>query len=208
MTFLAEKATFHFPPMRMAQWVAALRAGQITAAPAEGVYGYCADPFNPAALQSLLELKQRDPSKGFILLVSNPYQLASVANLTYPQDTKINTAITRAIGTYFPFKSTPEQAPTTLILPAAANLNPLLTGKKSSFKFPTVAVRVPTQPYMLEYLQAFGGPLVSTSLNVSGQPPATQIGQIPPEITALTWPEQLSGQPSRIFNPLNGEWLR
>jgi L-threonylcarbamoyladenylate synthase len=196
-----------FPPARLVTWLAALRAGQITAAPAEGVYGYCADPFNPAALQALIQLKQRNPAKGFILLVSNPYQLASVANLTYPQDASIHAAITRAIASYFPFDNS-AQPPTTLILPAAANLNPALTGTNTASGYPTVAVRAPTTPYMLEYLQAFAGPLVSTSLNLSGQPPATQISQIPANIPALTLPEPLSGTPSRIFNPLTAEWLR
>lgn len=196
-----------FPPARLVTWLAALRAGQITAAPAEGVYGYCADPFNPTALQSLIALKQRNPAKGFILLVSNPYQLASVANLTYPQDASIHAAITQAISTYFPFGGA-EQSPTTLILPAAANLNPALTGTNTASGYPTVAVRAPTSPYMLEYLQAFAGPLVSTSLNLSGQPPATQPSQIPPDITALTLPKPLSGTPSRIYSPIEDKWLR
>lgn len=191
-----------FPPAALVTWLAALRAGQIAAAPAEGVYGYCADPFNPAALQALIALKQRNPAKGFIMLVSNPYQLAAVANLASPQP-----AVAKAIATYFPFDDSP-QLPTTLILPAAQGLNPALTGAHSASGHPTVAVRAPTCAYMREYLQAFGGPLVSTSLNLSGQPPATHALQIPADIPALTLPQPLSGTPSRIFNPLQNEWLR
>lgn len=177
---------------QLTPWLAAIRAGQPAAAPAEGVYGYVADPFNPAALHNLLTQKQRDAAKGFILLVKDATQLAQLCP-------ELPAACQNAIAQYWQ----PDQPPTTLILPARPTLSPLLTGTHG-----TVAVRYPHPAYMQHYLAAIGQPLVSTSLNRSGEPAATSAAQIPQGIPALTLPEDLSGTPSRIFNPLTGQWLR
>lgn len=179
-------------PAQLAPWLAALKAGGVVAAPAEGLYGYCADPFNPAALRALMEIKQRDPSKGLIVLISAVEQLGRLCPpLTEAQQI--------AIATHWQ----PGQPPTTLILPALATLTPLLTGGHA-----TIAVRLPQNPYMQEYLAAAQTPLVSTSANLSGQPAATTAAQLAPEVPALTLPQPLSGTPSRIFNPQTGHWLR
>jgi len=181
-----------FTDQQLDVWTAALRRGDIAAAPAEGVYGYCADPFSPRALQALLALKKRDSAKGFIVLVAEVSWLEKLCP-PLPEECR------RAVAEHWQ----PGRPPTTLILPAAAGLPPALTGA-----FPTLAVRLPQPVYMKEYLQDWGGPLVSTSLNESGQPPATHAGQIPAGIPALTLENELSGLPSRIYNPLSGEWLR
>lgn len=176
----------------LSAWVAALHAGQVCAAPAEGVYGYVADPFNPAALQSVLTVKNRVPTKGCIVLIRNLEQLKKLCP-PLPQ------SCTEAIATYWQ----PGQPPVTLILPALPTLPELLTGG-----LPTIAVRLPQPAYMQDYLAAAGQPLVSTSLNLSGEPPATTRQEVPTDVPALTLPDALSGTPSRIFNPVTGMWLR
>lgn len=181
-----------FTPQQLAPWQAALARGEVAAAPAEGVYGYVADPFNLTALQALLTAKNRAPTKGYIVLIENLHQLPLFCP-TLP-DACIN-----AIQTYW----REGEAPTTLILPALESLPDLLTGG-----LPTIALRCPQLPYMRQYLRAFGKPLVSTSLNISGQPPATSHTEIPENLPSLTLPNPLSGQPSRIFNPLANTWLR
>ncbi|MBI1308274.1 MAG: hypothetical protein GC129_00250 [Proteobacteria bacterium] len=182
------------PPWSAAQlepWLQTLRAGGVAAAPAEGVYGYMADPFNPAALQSIVNLKQRSPAKGLIVLISNFAQLQKLCPHPLPP------AYESATRTMWPYP------PVTLLLPALPSLPPLLTGNR-----PTIAVRYPAADYMLQYLDAFGGPLVSTSLNLSGQPAATQPSQIPTHVPALTLPKTLSGKSSRIYDPQKSLWLR
>ena len=177
---------------QLTPWLAALQRGDIAAAPAEGVYGYVANPFNPAALERLLEAKRRSANKGFILLVQSVSQLSQLC----PELPERDLAAIDVCWQSF-------QPPITLILPALSTLNPLLKGEHG-----TVAVRLPQKPYMQEYLQAAGTPLVSTSLNISGEPPATSTAQIPQSIPSLTLPYKLSGTPSRIFNPLENKWLR
>ncbi len=176
----------------LSAWAAALHAGQVCAAPAEGVYGYVADPFNPEALQSILNVKNRVPTKGCIVLVQNVSQLEKLCP-TLPQ------SCADAIAAHWQ----PGQQPTTLVLPALPSLPPLLTGG-----MPTIAVRLPQLEYMQQYLKAAGQPVVSTSLNLSGEPPAITREEVPSDIPSLTLPVALSGNPSRIFNPLTGVWLR
>ena len=176
----------------LTRWREALRRGEVCAAPAEGVYGYVADPFNLAALQQVLETKNRAPTKGYIVLIGN---LAQLEQLCPP----LPEACQAAIATYWK----EGQPPTTLVFPALSTLPQLLTGGLA-----TIAVRLPQVAYMQEYLAAAGQPIVSTSLNTSGEPPATRAEEVPIGIPALTLPQPLSGTPSRIFNPQENRWLR
>ena len=183
----------------LSPWLAALKAGQVCAAPAEGVYGYVADPFNEKSLSALLALKKRDPSKGFICLIADNDDLA---HLCPPS---LSPAHQAAIETSWPC---PGNAAVTLRLPAEDTISPLLLGN-----YPTLIVRHPATPYMQDYLQAWKktsghGVLISTSLNLSGEPPALSAAQIPADIPALTLSAPLSGNPSRILDPATGQWIR
>lgn len=175
-------------------WLAALKAGEVVAAPAEGVYGYCADPFNSAALAKLMQIKQRNSNKGVITLIGEPSQLQQFC----PQP--LSEECEEAIARNWPC---PQNQAITLILPVRQDVPILLRGGH-----PTIAIRCPATPYMQEYLQAWGGPLVSTSLNITGEPPATRLDQLSPDVISLTLPQPLSGKASSIFNPLTGEWYR
>jgi L-threonylcarbamoyladenylate synthase len=167
----------------LSPWLAALKKGEIVAAPAEGVYGYCADPFNSRALEKILEIKQRSLQKGLIVLISKLSQLDQLSPRSLPEECR------SAVSAYWP-------GAVTILLPALSSLPGILTGGLS-----TVA-------YMLEYLEAHGGPLCSTSLNPSGEPPAIVPKQISGGIPSLTLSEPLSGSVSRIFNPVAHSWLR
>ncbi|PZP39603.1 MAG: hypothetical protein DI585_03660 [Pseudomonas fluorescens] len=187
-------------PAELTAWAKAIHAGEVCAAPAEGVYGYVADPFNPTALQNLLELKQRDPAKGFILLVQSPAELSRLCPPLTPREEASLEVCWQSF-----------QPPITLILPALPSLPELLTQPATPtthYAARTIAVRCPHPHYMQAYLKAAGQPLVSTSLNISGEPAAIHDSQIPDSVLALTLPNTLSGVPSRIFNPHTNQWLR
>jgi L-threonylcarbamoyladenylate synthase len=177
---------------RLRSWLTALQAGEVVVAPAEGVYGYCCDPFSEAALFKLMDLKQRSPQKGLIVLVQRERQLREVC-------APLGHAEREAIATYW----AKGQPPTTLVLPAKYALSPLLTGGRD-----TLAIRRPRVGYMREYLAAWGRPLVSTSLNKSGEAPATEASAIPARVVALTLPVPLSGIPSRIYDCAERRWVR
>jgi len=132
--------------------VRALRAGGIVLHATEGVWGLACDPHNPQALIALLELKQRRSDKGLILIGGSITDFAQELAQLAPADRQAITA------------SWP--GPVTWLLPSGRFL-PLVTGFRS-----TVAVRVPGHPQARALCQRFGGPLVSTSANISSRPAA------------------------------------
>lgn len=166
-----------------------LKAGEVVAAPAEGVYGYCADPFNPKALEKLLNIKKRTEGKGFITLIRNYNDLDKLAKpLSAEEKNKLK-------------EHWPGQV--TFILPANADVPELLTGGRD-----TIAVRLPAAGYIHDYLNAWGGPLVSTSANISGQPPATDPDDLFDGIYALQNKTPLKGGVSTVIDLKSGKKLR
>ena len=178
-------------PSKLERWKLALMRDDVVVAPAEGVYGYCCDPFNDVALQKILSLKGRAPGKGLVVLVRNSRDLARFVDFSeYAND------ISNAMAAYWP-------GHVTLIMPAKSTISDMITGGRG-----TVAIRLVSTDYMLEYLNRWGGPLVSTSLNVTGQPPVRRAERIPPGAIALPLKHRLSGDVSRIFNVVTGSWER
>ncbi len=174
-----------FTQKSLNKWLTALKNGEVVAAPAEGVYGYCADPFNKKALQKLIDIKKRDPQKGLICLISDHLQLSQIcAPLTQKEKELTEKYWSRA-----------HKNPTTLLLPVHPQMPDLLTGGRT-----TLAVRLPQIDYVQQYLQAWGQPLVSSSLNVAGAQPAITHQEIPAHIPALVLETPLSGKTSCIIN--------
>lgn len=131
----------------------ALAAGGVIAYPSEAVWGLGCEPRNHHALLRLLVLKRRAPNKGLILIASDfaqldPYLGAVSAKMLKPA-----------------LESWP--GPHTWVVPAADWVPEYLTGGRE-----TLAVRVTAHPVAAALCSAYGGPIVSTSANVSGAPAA------------------------------------
>lgn len=136
-------------PAAVARAAEALRAGRLVVLPTETVYGLAARADDPAALRALREAKGRDGGKPFSL------HLPSV----------------RAFRERFP--SLPEAAarlasrrlpgPLTLVVPDPAG--------------GATGVRVPDDAVCRAVLEAAGCPVVATSVNPSGAPPAVTAGE-------------------------------
>lgn len=179
-------------PSKYEAWVSALKKGDVVVSPAEGVYGYNCDPFNDKAILKVCSLKNRSVDKGLVVLVRTQADLRRLVDYTdYEEE------IAAAIAKYWPGQIT-------LVLPVRKNVPDYLTGNKN-----TIAVRMPSAPYMQEYLRKWGKPLVSTSLNLSGQPPARRSEEIGPGAVALSFKhKRLDGSVSQIYNVITGEWIR
>lgn len=127
-----------------------LLGGGVVACPTEGVYGLSCMPDDQRALSRLLLIKRREPSRGLILIAANRAQLDGWID---PQGKRI---------------PDPDPShPTTWIVKAAPGVSPLVRGDRDS-----LAVRITTNPVACELCEAVGSPIVSTSANVSGEPPA------------------------------------
>lgn len=125
----------------------ALLGGGVIAYPTEGVYGLGCMPDNALALLRLLNIKQRDPGKGLILIASRKAQLDRWIDLDSSQ--------------------LPDPDPTrpiTWIAAAGPSASTLLTGNHK-----TVAVRLTTNPTAAALCDAVDSPIVSTSANLAGQ---------------------------------------
>jgi L-threonylcarbamoyladenylate synthase len=145
-----------------------LRQGGVIAYPTEAVWGLGCDPGQEAAVQRLLAIKQRDVAKGLILIAAERAQLDGLLDWdVLPVERR---AVVEA--------SWP--GPNTWIVPATARVPRWITGAHTG-----VAVRVSSHPIVVALCKAFGGPLVSTSANRAGEPPALDCGQLDPALLVL-----------------------
>ena len=135
-----------------------LHKGGIIACPTESVYGLSCDPLNHAAIERLLALKQRPDTKGFILIASSLDQLEPFVSIPDERRDEIDAG--------WP-------GPITWVLPAKQDLPAWIGGGRK-----TIAARVTAHPIMAEICSRYGGCLVSTSCNISGQPPAKNPDQV------------------------------
>ena len=175
--------------------LAALRDGGVIAYPTEAVWGLGCDPFDQAAVLRLLAIKQRPVEKGLILVA------ASVDQFDGLLDWDALPAGRRAAVLH----SWP--GPHTWIVPASPRVPRWITGSHEG-----VAVRVSAHPVVIALCQAYG-PLVSTSANRSGQPPARRREALDPALCALVdaTAEGETGdlaEPTAIRDARSGEVLR
>jgi L-threonylcarbamoyladenylate synthase len=137
---------------RIAAVAAVLRAGGVVAYPTETFYGLGALAALPGAVARLAAAKLRPEGKALPLLAADVEQVRSVASLDDP-------LALRLAARFWP-------GPLTLVLPAAAGLDPALTEAGA------VAVRVSGLEAARALAAEAGGALVATSANLSGEPPA------------------------------------
>ncbi|WP_330985819.1 MULTISPECIES: L-threonylcarbamoyladenylate synthase type 1 TsaC [Enterobacterales] len=173
----------------------ALKNKEVIAYPTEAVFGVGCDPDSETAVMRLLELKQRPVEKGLILIAADYEQLKP-----YIDDSMLSDAQREAVFSKWP-------GPVTFVFPARASTPRWLTGR-----FDSLAVRVTDHPLVVELCKAYGKPLVSTSANLTGQPPCrttaevvAQFGGAFPVVVGETGGRL---NPSEIRDALTGELFR
>ncbi len=137
--------------LQLAEISRLLREGCVVLLPTDTIYGLHAVATDPGAVARIGEIKGRDETKPFIVLASSIEQLRDLG-ISAPPD------LLATLDSIWP-------APLTAILPLAVPI-PASRGLK------TLAVRIPALDWLRD-LAARSGPLVSTSANRSGEPPAT-----------------------------------
>lgn len=135
----------------LAKAVTALEAGEVIAYPTEGVWGLGCDPFNEQAVLRVLDLKQRPSSKGLILIAAHVAQVDAWL-------TELTPAQRATVESVWP-------GPVTWIVPVSESMPAWIRGEHNS-----VAIRVTAHQGVQALCNAWGGLLVSTSANVSGEP--------------------------------------
>lgn len=169
-----------------------LKQGDIIAYPTEAVYGLGCSPFNQYAVEKILALKQRSKCKGLILLIADWSQLT-------PLIAPISDELLDRVRATWP-------GPVTWIFPKASHIPDWLTGEHDG-----IAIRMSAHP--LAHQLCMDGPVVSTSANIHGQDPATDLSELRlqfPDGIDVVLTGDLGGlsQPSAIFDVRNGARLR
>lgn len=168
--------------------------GGVIAYPTESVFGLGCAPDNPVAIERLLNIKGRSPSKGLILIADEFDSLDPWVALP-------NTGLRDEITASWP-------GPTTWVLPCHPRVPAWVSGGRSS-----LAVRVTAHPLAAALCRAVGAPIVSTSANRSSKQPLQ---------TALAVRRQLGdeldyvlggtvgrrGAPTAIRDGITGAWIR
>lgn len=157
--------------VQAAKW---LQAGQLLAYPTESVWGIGCDAYDKAAVQRILDIKQRPQAKGMIVVTDSAERLAPLLDAL--GDGQRQQVINSWQTTNDNMELRYQQAHTWL-LPIPQSLTtvvpPWITGQHQ-----TVAVRVIAHPTIRQLCQQLVsahnpfGLIVSTSCNPSGQPPA------------------------------------
>jgi L-threonylcarbamoyladenylate synthase len=131
---------------------AVLRGGVI-AFPTDTVYGLGCSLFDVSAVEMIERLKRRDKTLAVISLIPAPAQALGLAAFVSP-------VAERLIQAYWP-------GPLSLIFKAAPIVPSRVRGAGG-----TVALRCPEDRLCHALLDFIGGPVVSSSANISGQPTA------------------------------------
>lgn len=172
-----------------------LKSGGIILYPTDTVWGIGCDATNPAAVDKIYRLKQRDDSKSMIVLVDLPGRIPSYVD------------------------EVPEVAwdlielaekPLTIIYQRAKNLAPNLIAPDGS-----IGIRVVRHDFCQKLILQFGKPIVSTSANISGQPFPKNFAEIDEVIKSgvdfivpQSYNHPVSDKPSGIIALGNGGLVR
>jgi L-threonylcarbamoyladenylate synthase len=128
-----------------------LRRGEVVALPTETVYGLAADARNTEAVEKIYAIKRRP--------IYNPL-IVHVASLEIAQRfVAFNALACDLAAAFWP-------GPLTLVLPLNidSGLSPMVTAGLE-----TLAIRVPSHPFMMQLLKESGLPLAAPSANLSGE---------------------------------------
>lgn len=139
-----------------------MKQGGVILYPTDTVWGIGCDATNAEAVAKVYKIKKRDDSKALICLVDSDARLQryvrNVPNVAWD----ILDITTK---------------PTTIILDGAKNLAPNLIAEDGS-----IALRITKEPFSHELCYRFQKALVSTSANISGEPPAANYNDISQEL--------------------------
>jgi L-threonylcarbamoyladenylate synthase len=169
-----------------------IRAGGVIAYPTEQMFGLGCDPDCEAAIVRILDLKQRSRHAGFILIAEN---LAQLHDWISPTATEREQLLA------------PNRF-TTWIVTANTSAPHWITGGRK-----TIAVRITQHPVAAALCHLSGTPLVSTSANRHGHPPARSVLSARCKFGRLidcvvTGTTGVRGTPSEIRDARTGRVLR
>src|SRR5205823_3928414 len=137
----------------------AVLSGGVVAFPTDTLYGLGCSLFIPSAVELVARLKRRDPSLAVISLIADPGQVYGLAS-------EVGEPAERLMRQFWP-------GPLSLIFKAGAIVPVSVRGAGG-----TIALRCPRDTLCQRILERIGGPVVSSSANLSGHPPAVTAEEV------------------------------
>ena len=170
-----------------------IKQGEVIAYPTEAVFGLGCDPFNEQAVKQLFHVKHRPYEKGVILIAADVEQIRDMVELEgQPWQQQVETS--------WP-------GPITWVLPTKTSLPDWITGGRDS-----VAIRVSNHPTVQALCLAYGGPIVSTSANISGQEPTRTYAEVSRQFASSVYCIDAEvgnlDKPTQIWDAVTNQQLR
>lgn len=178
---------------QIAEAATLLKMGGVLAYPTEAVFGLGCDPDNRRAFDKIFALKQRPPEQGVLLIAADFLQIADWIEAPVG-------AIARAQATW--------PGPHTWIFPRSPRVPTWVAGDHGG-----IALRITAHESAAALCRAFGGPIVSTSANRHGEPPAVNAEQVESLFGAaldgvLLGPTGGQQRPTPIADAISGAIMR
>jgi len=149
-------------PKKIEKAVEVLKAGGIIIYPTDTIYGLGCDIFNKKAVEKIYRIKKREKNKPMSIICPDLKEVAKYAiiqNYAY-----------RLMKKTLP-------GPYTFILKARQE-----TPKTILAKNKTIGIRIPDNQICLDLASKLGNPIISTSLNISGEAVLTNPGKLSKEM--------------------------
>ena len=170
-----------------------LKAGKVVAYPTEAVWGLGCDPLNARAVHALLTIKRRDVDKGLILIAASMRQLDDYLRGLEP-------SLLAKLERSWP-------GPITWLVPDNGFAPRWIVGSNTY-----LALRVSAHQPVIDLCRAYGGPIVSTSANISGRPTPKWPWQLQRQLIGLGFcmhgPLGESRRPSEIRELISDKVVR
>ncbi|MFA6106393.1 MAG: L-threonylcarbamoyladenylate synthase [Patescibacteria group bacterium] len=129
-----------------------LNQGKVIAYPTDTVYGLGCLATDAKAVRKIFKIKKREKKKPLLILVKSLAMAKKYCRINKKQDEYLKMAWSRSV-------------PLSVVLESRGNLPRILRGGGRS-----IAVRLPKNDFLIKIIKKTGAPLVSTSLNLSGEP--------------------------------------
>ena len=160
--------------------------------PTDTVWGIGCDAMDEKAVQKIFDLKKREDSKSMIVLVADERE---VLQYVAAPDLAVFDFIEK------------QNRPTTIIFDGAIGFPDNLVAADGS-----IAIRIIKDEFCRHLIKRLRKPIVSTSANISGEPPPKTFKEISEEIKngvdhVVEWKQddETNTQPSQIIKWVNGE---
>jgi L-threonylcarbamoyladenylate synthase len=140
--------------------VEALERGQVLVLPTDTVYGLSCLANNSKAIRKIYRIKKRARNKPFLVLVKSFCMLKKYFFISARQNKFLHTIWNN------------NKTPITIISKSRKLLAPEMAFANAN------SARLPNDDFLIKIIKLVGVPLVSTSLNISGQPEITEIDNL------------------------------